>query len=74
MLSRNPFSFPQTYVFPFSHPLFHFGHAVSEALLKPLAAVHAAVAVVATANDDLQISDNLFMCAIRCPLKIPNTR
>lgn len=39
MLSRNPFSFPQPSVFPLSHPLFHFGHAVSEALLKPLAAV-----------------------------------
>lgn len=46
MLSRNPFSFPQPSVSAFSPSLVHFGHAVSKALLKPSAAVHA-VAVVA---------------------------
>lgn len=74
MLSRNPFSFSQHIVLSISLllPLFlsltrlTFRPAVSEALIKPSAAA---------ANDDLpQISNNLFMCAIRRLFKIPNTR
>lgn len=74
MLSRNPFSFSQHIVLSISLllPLFlsltrlTFRPAVSEALIKPSAAA---------ANDDLpQISNNLFMCAIRRLFEIPNTR